>query len=144
MADTLPFLMADASRLFRRAFETRIRAYGITGPHWRMQAVLVRNPGATQAAVAEMLEVEPITLSRIVDRLTEAGLVVRRPVEGDRRANALELTDKAEPLLAQMRETVEALTAETLEGFSATETADFTNFVARFRCNLTPLGDQPQ
>ena len=144
MADTLPFLMADASRLFRRAFETRIRAYGITGPQWRMLAVLVRHPGATQAAVAEMLEVEPITLSRMVDRLTEAGLVVRRPVEGDRRANALELTDKAEPLLAQMRETVEALTAETLEGFSTTETTDFTAFVARFRCNLTRLGDQPQ
>lgn len=140
MAESLPFLMADASRLFRREFDARMRSYGVTGPQWRVLGVLARMPGETQAAVADVLELEPITLSRMIDRLTEAGLVERRPVEGDRRANALTLTPAAEPLLARMREAVEILTAETLNGFTEEERETFTAFVTRFRCNLNASG----
>ncbi|MEK6541877.1 MAG: MarR family transcriptional regulator [Pseudomonadota bacterium] len=137
MTDPIAFAMADAARLFRRNFDARIKQLGVTGPQWRVLVIVVRNPGITQRAAAELLEVEPITLSRKVDLLEQAGLIERRAVSGDRRARALFLTNHAAPLVEAMRAEALALHDEALDGFSESEQVAFSDYVERFRANLS-------
>ena len=115
MTDSLGFLLSDVARLLRRRFDERARAIGVTRAQWRTLTVLSRNEGANQGALAELLEVEPITLCRMIDRLAEAGHVERRRDPGDRRAWNIYLTDRSRPLLDQLRrlgeEVVDAATA---------------------------------
>ena len=95
MDKNLGWLMVDNARLLRRAFDERVRAIGITGPQARLLLALERSPGENQAFHAERLEVEPITLCRMVDRMEESGLVERRNDPSDRRARLLYLTPRA-------------------------------------------------
>src|SRR3546814_16320676 len=99
--------MGDSARLFRRAFNARTRDSGITALQWRLITYLKRHEGIRQGPLAELIEVEPITLSRMVDRLVEAGLVERRADPADRRAWQLYLTPRADDLLGAMRATAE-------------------------------------
>jgi len=103
MDDNLAAMLADTARLMRRAFDARARQIGVTRPQWRVLSVLHRFEGINQGGLAEMLEVEPITMCRMVDRLQEAGLVERRPDPEDRRSRLLFLTPKAGALLSQLR-----------------------------------------
>ena len=137
MSDPIAFAMADAARLFRRSFDARIKRLGVTGPQWRVLVIVFRTPGITQRAAAEQLEVEPITLSRKVDLLEQARLIERRAVVGDRRARALFLTDHAAPLVETMRSEAMALIDEALDGFTAAEQEAFSDYVERFRANLS-------
>jgi DNA-binding MarR family transcriptional regulator len=137
MEENPAFLMADAARLFRKAFNARARELGLTGQQWRVLVVIRRNPGIRQSVAAEMLEVEPITLSRMVDRLSDAGMVERRADPGDRRAWSLFLTAAAEPLMDRMRAMAEELTGNALDGFSAAERSQLTRLVERYRANLS-------
>src|SRR3546814_5681847 len=77
----------------------RTRVIGITGAQWRLLFTVSRNEGQNQGATAELLEVEPITLCRMIDRMEDAGMVERRPDPNDRRAWRLYLTDKSRPLI---------------------------------------------
>lgn len=137
MEENPAFLMADAARLFRRAFNARARELGLTGQQWRVLVVIRRNPGLRQSVAADMLEVEPITLSRMVDRLADAGMVERRADPGDRRAWSLFLTAAAEPLMDRMRTMAEALTDDALEGFAPAERLQLVRLVERYRANLS-------
>ena len=105
------FLLYDAARLLRRDFERRAKQLGLTRAQWSVLAHLARNEGTNQAAAADVLEIEPITLVRLLDRLEAAGWVERRPDPNDRRARLLYLTEKAHPILDQMF----ALSLETRE-----------------------------
>lgn len=136
MSDNAAFLMADTSRLFRRAFDARARCLGATGQQWRVLVTVFRNPGINQGNAAEIIEVEPITLSRMVDRLQDAGLIERRADPSDRRAWCLHLTDKALPLIDAMRLIAEDLIDSAFEGFTPQERDDFTATIDRFRDNL--------
>src|SRR3546814_12111386 len=80
MNETIGFLLNDTARLFRRAFNARMRDSGITALQWRLISYLKRHEGIRQGTLAELLEVEPITLSRMIDRLAEAGLDRKRVV----------------------------------------------------------------
>jgi MarR family transcriptional regulator for hemolysin len=104
-------LLIDVARLLRRNFNRRAQALGLTQPQWQALARISQNQGMNQACLADMLEVQPITLARLIDRLEAAGWVERRPDPADRRAQRLYPTVKAEPLLDDMR----ALAAETRE-----------------------------
>lgn len=137
MSESVAFLIADASRLFRRAFDARARDLGVTGQQWRVLVTLFRNPGINQGAAAELLEVEPITLSRMVDRLQDARLVERRPDPGDRRAWLLHLTDAAVPLIDQIRDIANEILESALDGMSADERTRFSDLADRFRANLS-------
>lgn len=100
----LGFLLHDVARLMRRDFNRRAQHLGLTQSQWRTLVFLARNEGCNQVALAEMLEVQPITLARLLDRLQAAGFIERRPDPADRRAFRLFLTDKAQPVLAQIWE----------------------------------------
>ncbi len=118
MSDSLGFLISDVSRLMRRRFDERARALGATRAQWRTLTTLSRNEGLNQGALAELLEVEPITLCRMIDRLEEAGLVERRRDPADRRAWQLFLTDKSKPVLAELKATADELIENVLTGMS--------------------------
>lgn len=137
MSETIGFLLNDTARLFRRAFNARTRDSGITALQWRLITYLKRHEGIRQGPLAELLEVEPITLSRMVDRLAEAELVERRADPTDRRAWRLYLTPRASDLLNTMRRTAEALTEEATEGLSAGERDQLLALVERVRLNLS-------
>lgn len=135
--DSIGFLLGDTSRLFRKAFDGHARAKGITGLQWRLMAYLTRNQGIHQSGLADLLEVEPITLSRMVDRLAEAGMVERRPDPQDRRTNRLYLTDKADPVIAELRASGEVVIAQAMQGIDADEQVVLARLVARMRANLS-------
>ena len=115
------FLMSEISRLLRRRFDRRARDLGLTRAQWRVLAYLTRNEGNNQSALAEILEIEPITLVRQLDRLEAAGLIERRLDPADRRVRLLHLTGKARPVLERMREISLAVRAEALEDLGAGE-----------------------
>lgn len=135
--DTIGFLLNDAARLMRKDFERRTRPLGLTRAQWQTLFHLARNEGCNQATLADLLDVEPITIARTIDRLELSGLVERRPDPGDRRARLLFLGDRAHPLLEQLR----ALGAETREvalaGMSEDERTLLMTLLTRMRANLT-------
>lgn len=137
MTETIGFILNDTARLYRRAFNARVRDSGITALQWRLITYLKRHEGIRQGPLAELIEVEPITLSRMVDRLVEAGLVERRADPADRRAWRLYLTTRAADLLGGIRPAVEALNDEALEGLSPAERDQLLDLVARVRANLS-------
>jgi MarR family transcriptional regulator, transcriptional regulator for hemolysin len=97
------FLLHDVSRLLRRNFSRRIQSLGLTQAQCRTLLHLARNEGLRQVDLAEILEVQPITLARLIDQLAELELVERRPDPADRRAFRLVLTRAAKSVLAQIR-----------------------------------------
>src|SRR5262249_57909605 len=109
MADPKPeksigFLISDVSRLLRRNFDKRAQKIGLSRAQWQVLAWLKRNEGISQAALADLLEMSPMTLVRLIDKLEAAGLVQRRPKPGDRRSYQLYLADHAHPLLDRLWE----------------------------------------
>jgi MarR family transcriptional regulator, transcriptional regulator for hemolysin len=99
---TLGFLVADISRLLRRNMDRRLQSLGLTQAQWRAIVYLSRSEGMTQAALAESLEIQPITVTRLVDRMESAGWVERRTHPLDRRAVQLYLTTQSQPILEEM------------------------------------------
>lgn len=137
MSETIGFLLNDSARLFRRAFNARTRDSGITALQWRLITYLKRHEGIRQGPLAELIEVEPITLSRMVDRLAEGGLVERRADPTDRRAWRLYLTPRAAVLLNGIRDIAQGLTDDATEGLSAAECEQLASLVERVRANLS-------
>lgn len=136
MTDSVAFLIADVSRLMRRRFDERARRIGVTRPQWRMLFTLARNEGANQGMLAELIEVEPITLCRMVDRLQDAGLVERRRDPEDRRAWRLYLTDKAHPILLQLQALGAALFEESMDNIDEADRAHLSAMLVRIQRNL--------
>jgi DNA-binding MarR family transcriptional regulator len=137
MEDNLAAVLADTARLMRRSFDARARQIGVTRPQWRVLSVLRRYEGINQGGLAELLEVEPITVCRMVDRLQEAELVERRPDPVDRRSWLLFLTPKAQDLLGLLRPLAEEMLDEALEGVNETDRATLVNSLDRMRRNLS-------
>ncbi|WOK37021.1 MarR family transcriptional regulator [Sphingomonas sp. C3-2] len=134
---SLGFLLADAARLVRRNFDERARSIGVTGPQWRVLTALIHHEGIYQSRLADLIEVEPISLCRMVDRLQESALVERRPSPSDRRAWQLFLTEKARTLVAQLREPAYETLSEALEGLNEAERQQLAAALERIRLNLS-------
>lgn len=137
MSKNIGFLLNDTARLFRRSFNARARDSGMTALQWRLLIYLRRNQGIRQGPLAELIEVEPITLSRMLDRLAQAGLVERRADPTDRRAWQLFLAPEAEVRLEAFRESALLLVDEATEGMDAAEVDQLTALVEKMRANLT-------
>ncbi|MDB5695091.1 MAG: transcriptional regulator [Sphingomonas bacterium] len=136
VSDGTGFLISDVSRLLRRRFDERARLIGVTRPQWRALITLYRHEGIQQGALADLLEVEPITLCRMVDRMADAGLIERRRHPADRRVWKLYLTDKAHPLIDQLRSIADAVLATALEGLSPDAVDVFVATLDLVRLNL--------
>lgn len=104
MEDNIAFLCMDVSRLLRKRLDEAARVVGATGAQWRTLLVLRRSPGLTQGAMAEYMDVEPMTVCRMVDRLEQAGFVERRRDPADRRAWQIFLTEAAGPVVEELHQ----------------------------------------
>ena len=136
MTDSLGFLISDVSRLMRRRFDERARLIGVTRAQWRTLTTLARNEGINQGGLADLLEVEPITLCRMIDRLEEAGLVERRRDPADRRAWLIFLTPKAHPLITQLRGLADGMIEDALNGLDETRRTALMETLGAIRTNL--------
>lgn len=100
-SETLGFLVADVSRLLRAEFDRRTSSagLGLTPGEARILVNAARAGPVRQAALAERVGIEAMTLSSYLDRLEARGLIARAPDPADRRAKLVHLTDAAEPVL---------------------------------------------
>jgi DNA-binding MarR family transcriptional regulator len=137
MDDSLGTMISDVARLMRRAFDERARGIGVTRPQWRVLTMLKRHEGINQGGLAELLEVEPITLCRMIDRLQEAALVERRADPSDRRAWRLFMTEKANDLLDELRPMAIDMFDNAQTGLDAAERARLIQMLSRVRSNLS-------
>lgn len=143
---TLGFLLHDIARLLRKRFEQRARCLGLTRSQWQTLAYLANNEGIHQGGLAEMLEIEPITLVRILDKLADRGLIERRQHPTDRRIWLLYLRDEARPLMGTMRDIGDLTRGEALDGMSAEEREQLFEILSLMKTNLvnacrTPLAE---
>src|SRR3546814_19229766 len=105
-------MIADTSRLLRRSFDERTRVIGITGAQWRLLFTVSRHEGQNQDATAELLEVAPTTLCRMIDRLEDADMVERRPDPKARIAWRVYLTAKTRTRTGSHRDLAEHTDSE--------------------------------
>jgi MarR family transcriptional regulator, transcriptional regulator for hemolysin len=110
------FLLNDVARMLRTYADHKARRLGITRAQWTVLTRLDRFEGLKQSELAEMLDLQPITLTRLLDRLSTSGLIERRPDPNDRRANRLYLAPPARPLLERLDALGEELMATALTG----------------------------
>jgi MarR family transcriptional regulator for hemolysin len=136
---SLGFLLADVSRLVRKRFDERARTLGLTRAQWRVLGQLRRREGINQTVLAEILEIETITLGRHIDRLEAKGWVERRRDPADRRAWKLYLKQKAQPVLDQMRELSEATRREALKGIPKAEREHLIDMLLKIKSNMIEL-----
>jgi len=134
---SLGFLLADVARLMRRNFDRRAQQIGLSRAQWQVLAWLKRNEGISQAALADLLEMSPMTLVRLIDKLEAAGLVQRRPRPGDRRSYQLYLADHAHPLLDRLWEMGAETRRQAQAGISKADEALLLDVLTTIRRNLS-------
>lgn len=140
--ENFAFELVETARLIRREANRRAAILGATKAQWRVLARLARaGDGVRQIELAEALDVEPITLCRMIDRLEEADLVERRRDSADRRAWRIFLTAKAAPVIVQLEEMGRGFNADILAGVSAAERATALAVLQRIRDNLSVLDE---
>ena len=132
---TLPFEIGETAHALRKAFDRRAVGMGVTRAQWKVLFRLERVPGLRQIELADLLDIEPITLSRIVDRLEEAGLVERVADPADRRAWRLHVTAKAQPLIGKLHAVADEMIAEAFAGIDPTHIAIARQVLASVREN---------
>jgi MarR family transcriptional regulator, transcriptional regulator for hemolysin len=131
------FVLYETARLLSKRFDNRAKYLGLSRAQCQLLAYLVYHEGINQTGLAELLEIEPISLARLVDRMAQAGWVERRPDPQDRRAWKLFITDKAKPLFAEITEVGLEIRAEALQGLSAPEREQLMSLLLRVRRNLS-------
>jgi len=130
-------VIKEISRLFTRNFEARVRGHGLTQTQWQALAALSRREGIKQAELAELLQVQPISLGRLIDRMEAAGWVERRPAPNDRRAVQLYLTPKVEPIVDDMMHAGALTREEALADFDPREREQLLTMLLRVKANLS-------
>jgi DNA-binding MarR family transcriptional regulator len=133
----LGFLLHDTARMLRKRFDQNARHLGLTRAQWQVLAVLARNEGLHQGALAEMLEIEPITLVRILDRLQASGLIERRLHPTDRRLRLLHLTEAAHPILERIHEVAARTREEAFAGIPPAAREQLVQMLLTTRANLS-------
>lgn len=141
--ENLPFEIAETAHALRRSFDRRVAPLGVTRAQWRALAWLAREPGLRQVELADHLDIEPITLCRIVDRLEEAELVERRRDPDDRRAWRLHLTAKGVPLVQKLRALAGELAKEAFDGVPPATVEILRDALSRVRDNIQ-ANDNPK
>src|ERR1039457_3792708 len=113
------FTIMDVARLLKTFADQQARQYGMTRAQWAVLVRLDRSEGLKQSELAELLDLQPISLTRLLDRLAENGLIERRADPNDRRANLLYLKPAAKPLLGSLSELGADMMETVLEGLDA-------------------------
>ncbi len=130
------FLLNDVARLLRTYADQRARQFGMTRAQWAVLARLEHAEGLKQSELAELLDLQPIMLTRLVDRLCASGLIERRTDPNDRRAKRLYLTAAARPLMAQLAQLGGDMMETVLDGFDLATVERMIGELSRARDNL--------
>ena len=137
--ESLGYQVVDISRLFGRVFDRRVAHLDLTRAQWRTLKRLACTEGATQVELADQLDMEPIAVGRVIDRLQKAGFVERRADPNDRRVWRLYLLPQSEQVTGPVEEVAHALRKEATAGISAADLATALAVLDRVRENLLQL-----
>ncbi|MBN9242743.1 MAG: MarR family transcriptional regulator [Mesorhizobium sp.] len=116
--ERLGFLIHDVQRLMRRRFEARASGLGLSSAQWRLLVRVAKEEGIAQARLAELLEIEPISVSRLIDRMEGGGWIERRGDPSDRRVRTVHPTDKARKAYATVKSLAGEVYEQALTGLS--------------------------
>ena len=140
---TLGFLLHDVARLLKKRLEQHSRGSGLTRSQWQILAYLAQNEGINQKRLAELLDIEPITVGRIVDKLETLRLVKRNPHPTDRRRWLLHFTSAARSRLEQAGEYGDVTRSEALAGVSEQDRQHLLKTLQALKENLSQACDAP-
>lgn len=115
------FTLGELQRLMRAYADKAAARYGITRAQWAVLAKVERTEGMKQTELAEQMEMQPITLTRLIDKLCDNGWIERRGDDTDRRVNRLYLREAAKPLLAKLAGLRSEITSTAMNGIAAAD-----------------------
>src|SRR6202140_2240346 len=143
------FTLGELQRLVRAYADKQAARYGITRAQWAVLAKVERAEGLKQTELAEQMEMQPITLTRLIDRLCDNGWIERRSDDSDRRVNRLYLRKAARPLLGKLSGLRSELTATALEGINPSDAQRFLAQLETIKENVRsaiqgPAGEPPK
>lgn len=133
------YLLNDVTLLFRKHFDRRAVKFGLTRAQWRATKMLHHREGLRQTELAELLEMEPIAVGRVIDRLQAAGFVERRPDPKDRRAWRLYTTEQAQGIIDDMELIARDLRRDASRGVDYEELQQALSVISRIKENLQAL-----
>jgi MarR family transcriptional regulator for hemolysin len=140
----LMFLIHDVARLIRVDADKRARAHGMTRAQWGILIWLERQPGLSQKELAEILEVEPISVARLIDRLEARGMVERRPDPKDRRIWRLHLCSPAHGVLGEIDYQREQMRSRVTAGLDPATIDTMTEALHTMKLTLTHDSHPPR
>ncbi|MEY4100026.1 MAG: hypothetical protein RL300_1197 [Pseudomonadota bacterium] len=143
--NSLGFLLADVTRQMRRAFEKRLAGSFLTLAQARVLVYVSRQEGIRQIDLAELLDVQPITLTRLIDQLVSGGVLERRPDPTDRRAYQLYLLPSAKAHLESIEEVTRSIREEALDGLTERQVSDLLTMLQKMHDKLSvpSFSDKP-
>lgn len=133
------FALADATRLARAAFDSRMRRVGLRGSTWRVLAYLNRSDGQTQTQLAELLEISRAAVGQMVDQLEAANFVHRRPDQRDARCWRVHLSEGARVALPGFQDSARSFEEELFSGFSQRELHELSRLVEKLRQRILAM-----
>jgi DNA-binding MarR family transcriptional regulator len=136
------YVLFETARLMSKRFDQRARVLGLTRAQCQLLVRLAQHEGINQARLADLLELEPISLARLIDRTEQAGWIERRADPADRRARLLYMTEKARPLFDQMLELGYEVRAEALAGLDNADRDRLVDLLLHVRGNLSDRSDK--
>lgn len=137
--ESLAYQVVDIGRLFGRVFDRRVAHLDLTRAQWRTLKRLGHAEGVTQVELADQLDMEPIAVGRVIDRLQKAGFIERRADPADRRVWRLYLRPQSGQVTDEVEEVALALRHEVMAGISAADLATTLSVLDRVRERLTQL-----
>jgi MarR family transcriptional regulator, transcriptional regulator for hemolysin len=142
------FTLGELQRLVRAYADKQAARHGITRAQWAVLAKVERTEGLKQTELAEQMEMQPITLTRLVDKLCNNGWIERRGDDTDRRVNRLYLKKTARPLLGKLSGLRSEITATALEGITPADAHRLLDQLDLIKENVRnaiqkPAGEQP-
>ena len=132
----IAFTIMDVARMLKTYADQRARQFGISRAQWAVLIRIERSEGLKQSELAELLDLQPISLTRLLDRLADNGLIERRADPNDRRANRLYLKPAARPLLGRLSELGADMMETVLEGLDAKSIDRMLKELATLKDNL--------
>ena len=130
------FALHDVARLFKTYADQRVSALNMTRSQWAVLSRLERCEGVSQVELAQALDLAPISLARLIDKLSDQGLVERRPDDKDRRIHRLYLTSAVAPVLKRLAALSKDVMGVALAGVAPNEVAEMTGRLSRIKANL--------
>ncbi len=140
---SINWLLADTSRLIRKLADRRLSTIGLTRAQWHALGNLRRLGPMTQAALAEIMEVETATIARLIDRLEAAGWIDRKPDASDRRVKLVSMTPKADAVMEEVIVIGQKLRDDMLADLSTAEREQLVATLSTIKTRLIRLLETP-